>query len=73
MNGVVFLRFVVRSREVDFDEFNINAIKNWPIPKSIGEVQRFYRLASLYRLFFKGFSNITTLLIKVIHKDQPFK
>ena len=42
---VVFLGFVVSSREVEVDESKIDAIKNWPTPKTIGEVRSFHGLA----------------------------
>lgn len=70
---VVFLGFVVSSRGVEVDESKINAIKNWPTPKTIGEVRSFYGLVSFYRHFVKGFSTIATPLTEVIKKDRPFK
>ncbi|KAH0633207.1 hypothetical protein KY284_035993 [Solanum tuberosum] len=38
---IVFLGFVVSSRGVEVDESKIDAIKNWPIPKSISDVNVF--------------------------------
>ena len=55
------------------DESKIDAIKNWPTPKTIGEVRSFHGLASFYRRFIKGFSTIAAPLTEVIKKDRPFK
>ncbi|XP_015165379.1 uncharacterized mitochondrial protein AtMg00860-like [Solanum tuberosum] len=73
VDEVAFLGFVVSSRGVEVDESKIDAIKNWPIPKSISDIRSFHGLASLYRRFFKGFSTIAAPLIEVIQKDKPFK
>ncbi|XP_059315836.1 uncharacterized protein LOC132066558 [Lycium ferocissimum] len=46
---IVFLGFVVNSRGVEVDESKIGAIKNWPTPKSIGDIRSFHGLDSFYR------------------------
>ncbi|WMV38006.1 hypothetical protein MTR67_031391, partial [Solanum verrucosum] len=63
----------VSSRGVEVDESKIDAIKNWPIPKSISDIRSFHGLASFYRRFVKGFSTIAAPLTEVIRKDKPFK
>lgn len=67
-----FLSFVVSSKGVEVDESKIDAIKNWPIPKSISDIQSFHGLDSFYRKFVKGFSTIAPPLTEVIRKDKPF-
>ena len=72
VHKVVFLGFVVSSRGVEVDESKIDAIKNWPTPKTVGKVTSFHGLISFYRCFVKGFSTIVAPLTEVIKKDQPF-
>ncbi|XP_059292323.1 uncharacterized mitochondrial protein AtMg00860-like [Lycium ferocissimum] len=72
VDEIVFLGFVVSSRGVEADESKIDAVKNWPTPKSIGDIRSFHRLASFYRRFVKGFSTIAAPLTEVIRKDRPF-
>ena len=39
---LVFLGFVVSSNGIDFNESKFEAIKNWPIPTTVGQVRGFY-------------------------------
>ncbi|XP_059292421.1 uncharacterized mitochondrial protein AtMg00860-like [Lycium ferocissimum] len=72
VDEIIFLGFVVSSRGVEVDKSKIESIKNWPTPKSIGDIRSFHELSSFYRRFVKGFSTIATSLTEVIRKDKPF-
>ncbi|XP_015167660.1 uncharacterized protein [Solanum tuberosum] len=47
VNAVAFLGFVVSSRGVEVDESIIDAIKNWPIPKSISDIRSLHWVGGL--------------------------
>ena len=57
-SSVVFLGFIVSSEGISVDMKKVEAIKEWPIPRSITQVRSFHGLASFYRIFVHNFSTI---------------
>jgi len=62
------LGFVISANELKMDLENIKAIKNWPSPKSVFEVQSFHGLDSFYNKFIRNFSGISTLMMDTVKK-----
>jgi hypothetical protein len=45
---VIFLGYVVSAQGVEVDESKIEAIKNWPTPVNVNQIQSFHGLAGFY-------------------------
>jgi hypothetical protein len=55
---VYFLGFIISSKGVEVDPAKIQAIQNWPTPRTISEVRSFHGLATFYWRFIRNFSTI---------------
>lgn len=51
----------------------LEAIRKWPLPKTVTEVQSFLGLANYYRRFIKNFAKIAGPLTQLTHKDRTFE
>ena len=51
------------------DPKKVEAIRDWPQPKNVREVQAFLGFANFYRRFIKGYSEITEPLTNLTKKD----
>jgi hypothetical protein len=67
-----FLGFVVTSQGIEVDEAKIEAIKSWPIPATLTQLQSFLSLAGFYRCFVRDFSTIATPFNDLMKKGVSF-
>jgi len=72
VESVIFLGFVVNENGVHVDPEKIKAIQEWSVPKNVGDIRSFHRLASFYRRFVSHFSTIASPLNELVKKDTPF-
>ena len=49
-------------------EEKVKVVLNWPVPKSVQDIQKFLGLANYYRRFVEGFVKIAKLLYKLTKK-----
>ncbi len=68
-----FLGFVVRNGEVSMEEGKLQAVRDWPAPKTVKEVQKFLGFANFYRRFIYGFAGVTKSLTALTRKSRPWQ
>ena len=71
---VRFLGFVILAQGISMEEEKIQAVKTWPEPKSIRDIQVFLGFANFYQRFIQGFSKIAapvTSMLKTTSDGTP--
>jgi len=58
---VGFLGVVIGSDRVRMEKEKVQEVVDWPVPKSVKDVQKFLGLANYYRQFIKDFAKIVML------------
>jgi hypothetical protein len=66
-----FLGFVVTPEGLAMDQEKMMAIRNWPISRSVYNIQAFLEFIGFYRRFIKEYSKITTPLTEKTKGNQP--
>lgn len=68
-----FLGYMISQDGIGPDPEKIRAIKEWPEPETVKDVQSFVGLANFYRRLIKGFSKIAILLTNLTKKAINFE
>ena len=69
---VEFLGYEISPNGVSMSPSKISSIREWPIPRSIKEVQAFLGFANFYRRFVPKYSHVTNPLTCLLKKDASF-
>ena len=70
---VKFLGFIVGRQGIRMDYKRVEAVTQWPQPKSVQDIQVFLGFVNFYRRFIKGYLHIThplTELLKMSSKGE---
>jgi hypothetical protein len=73
LSSVNFLGHVVEARHIRMDPNKVEAVHNWPRPKSVTEVRGFLGLAGCYRRFIHQFATLATPLMDLAKKTPEFR
>lgn len=70
---LVYLGFIISKGSLKMDPSKVEAILNWPTPRSVGDIISFHGLASFYRKFINNFSQICAPMIDTIKGESKCK
>ncbi|KAK3521850.1 hypothetical protein QTP70_018584 [Hemibagrus guttatus] len=63
-----FLGYVISPEGIQMDCAKVEAIKSWPQPGIVKDLQHFLGFANFYRRFISGYSDLTAPLTSLLHK-----
>ncbi|KAI4902633.1 hypothetical protein NFI96_002208 [Prochilodus magdalenae] len=66
LRSTSFLGYVISPEGVVMDDHKVDAVVNWPTPKSVRDLQRFLGFANFYRRFIRNFSTIASPLTSLL-------
>jgi hypothetical protein len=69
---IEFLGYILTQDGIKMNPAKVKTVLNWPIPKTVIEIQEFMRFANFYRRFIKGYSGIVIPLTNLTKKDKAF-
>jgi hypothetical protein len=67
-----YLGFIMSPNGLRMDEKKIAAVRDWPVPRKIKEVQSFLGFANFYQRFIFGYSDIVVPLNALTRKNSPW-
>ncbi|KAI2652387.1 Transposon Tf2-9 polyprotein [Labeo rohita] len=68
--SVAFLGYMISPEGVAMDETKVNAVHNWPLPKTLKELQRFLGFSNFYHRFIRNFSTVAALLTAMVKRGN---
>jgi len=69
---VRFLGVIIRENRVRMEKEKVQGVIEWPVPKSVKDVQKFLGLANYYRRFVKDFAKIARPLHEMTRKENKW-
>ncbi|SPC64434.1 related to pol protein [Ustilago sp. UG-2017b] len=70
---VEFLGYIIKPTGIEMDPEKVRTVKEWPMPESIHDIQRFLGFANFYRRFIAHFARIAKPLTALVKPTGRFK
>ncbi|SOV04073.1 uncharacterized protein UDID_19532 [Ustilago sp. UG-2017a] len=70
---VEFLGYIIKLTGIEMDPGKVQTVKEWPMPASIHDIQRFLGFANFYRRFIAHFARIAKPLTSLVKPTERFK
>ncbi|SOV03351.1 uncharacterized protein UDID_18641 [Ustilago sp. UG-2017a] len=70
---VEFLGYIIKPMGIEMDPEKVRTVKEWPMPASIHDIQRFLGFANFYRRFIAHFARIAKPLTSLVKPTERFK
>jgi len=67
---IEFLDYIIQSEQIKKDSKKTDAVRNWPSPKQVKEVQAFLGLMNYYQKFVLNYAKIAEPLTQLMHKNK---
>ena len=69
---VEYLGLIISEGELRMDPVKLTAVKQWPQPKTIKDIQKFLGFCNFYCRFVKAYSELARPLFDLTKKGMPF-
>ncbi len=66
LSSMLFLGYNIDRSGIQMDEGKVEAVKSWPTPTTVKELQRFLGFAKFYRRFIQNYSSISSPLTNLL-------
>ena len=70
--SVEYLGLIISEGEIRMDPVKLKAIQDWPLPRTVKDVQKFLGFCNFYRQFVKDYSQIARPLFNLTKKGEPW-
>ncbi|SOV08049.1 uncharacterized protein UDID_17269 [Ustilago sp. UG-2017a] len=70
---VEFLGYIIKPTGIEMDPGKVRTVKEWPMPESIHDIQRFLGFANFYQRFIAHFAWIAKPLTSLVKPTERFK
>jgi hypothetical protein len=69
---VKYLGIIISKGELCMDLVKLKAVKDWPQPKTVKDIQKFLGFCNFYRWFVQDYSELARPLFNLTRKGEPF-